>query len=134
MEKSKNILTSKYFWGTISALVVFGFIVLWRRYEKCKKDNCIDVQCVTAPCPPECTPCSFWTGKAIVKQTSPNAIDDNEGKPIEAGKVDLWCANGKYYKRTSTTVYGQPELLELSQSEFNALVAQGISYSGCAIQ
>lgn len=49
------------------------------------------------------------------------------------GKVDLWCENGKYYKRTSTAIYGQPTMLELTKPEFDALVAQGISYSGCSV-
>lgn len=49
------------------------------------------------------------------------------------GKVDLWCENGKYYKRTSTKIYGQPTMEELTKQQFDAFVSQGISYSGCKV-
>lgn len=52
---------------------------------------------------------------------------------IASGQVDLWCENGKYYKRTTTTVYGSPTLLEITKAEFDVFVAQGITYSGCKV-
>ena len=68
--------------------------------------------------------------KLLDKIITNSNTDTNVG---EAGKVDLWCDNGKYYKRTTTTVLGQPILLELTKAEFDVLVSQGISYSGCTV-
>ena len=53
--------------------------------------------------------------------------------PELVGLVDLWCENGKYYKRTSTAVYGAPTMLELTKAEYDVLVSQGISSSGCPV-
>lgn len=57
---------------------------------------------------------------------------NNENVSV-AGKVDLWCENGKYYKRTTTDVYGKIDQVEISRVEFDTLVNSGISYSGCKV-
>lgn len=85
--------------------------ILAYRYYQCKKAGNIN--------------CSIWTGMPRVANGAPNVS--------VAGKVDLWCENGKYYKRTSTAVYGVADKLELTKPEFDALVAQGISYSNCPV-
>ena len=69
----------------------------------------------------------FASAPPIDNSTTPSTVNP----PELVGIVDLWCENGKYYKRTTTAVYGSPDMLELTKAEFDALVAQGgISYSG----
>lgn len=63
-----------------------------------------------------------------------NGNADNNSVPNSSvGTFDLWCENGKYYKRTVTEIYGQPTMQELTRNEFDVLVAQGNSYSGCKV-
>lgn len=98
----------------IGILAFITLLILWNRWNMCKKKYN--------------HACNFFTGKPTID----NVIPDNE-TTTTPGIVDLWCENGKYYKRTSTAVYGKPDMLELTKAQFDALVAQGISYSGCPV-
>ena len=110
------------------AFTFIGIIVLmylgyraWVFYQCI--NGCPSNALIGMPCSPQ--KCSFWTGKPIVAETS-----ENVSIP---GKVDLWCENGKYYKRTTTATYGTADMVEITRPEFDAFVAQGISYSGCNV-
>lgn len=119
----------KIFIGIIIAAGI-TFIILWYRWNQCRKKHGTQPHCVTEPCPFLFAKCNFFTGKPIADVPTPPAT---EPETSVAGQVDLWCENGKYYKRTTTTVYGKPDMLELTKPEFDALVAQGISYSNCTV-
>lgn len=129
--------TQKIFLG-IALAIGIGFIILWYRWNECRKKNGIQPKCTIEPCPFIFGNCSFWTGKLIVDapplpdNNMPDVKPKDVPKTIIAGKVDLWCNNGKYYKRTTTTIYGKPDLLELTKSEFDVL-KQTISYTGCPV-
>jgi len=70
----------------------------------------------------------FLSDKAFAGTGKSDSIPLNTSVP---GFVDLWCENGKYYKRTSTSVYGVIDKLEITKTQFDVFVSQGISYSGC---
>ena len=118
----------------IVILALIGLAILWYRWNNCK-NGCPPSGTVGIPCKPQ--KCSFWTGKPIVETpdgTTDNTSTDNSSENTSvAGKVDLLCDQGKYYKRTSTSVYGVADKVELTKAEFDALVTQGISYTGCKI-
>lgn len=77
----------------------------------------------------------FLSQKAFAGEKTGGSLttDPTENPDELVGKVDLWCENGKYYKRTSTKVYGQPLMEELTRAQFDGFVSQGISYSGCKV-
>lgn len=104
---------------TITILLVIG-LIFYFRYNKCTK-GCPESG--NGSCIPQ--KCSFWTSKPIV--------NDSASDEVVSGKVDVWCEKGKYYKRTTTEIYGHPEMLEIDKATFDSLVSKGISYSGCQI-
>lgn len=76
----------------------------------------------------------YFIGNSQFISKIPNILNTvNDTVNTSAGSVDLWCENGKYYKRTTTAVIGQPTLLEITRAEFDALVSQGVSFSGCKV-
>lgn len=51
-------------WQIILIIAAIILLLLYIRWNKCKKENCIPVYCIAAPCPQNnCLPCNFFTGK-----------------------------------------------------------------------
>lgn len=73
----KNLFTSPIFW-----IVFIILVIMYYRWIMCKKNNCRQVECVVAPCPPVCTPCNFFTGQNQPNKTpaQPSGYYINMGK------------------------------------------------------
>jgi len=91
----KKVLTSPYFYVPL-IVVGLGFLILWWRWNKCRKANGIQPNCVTTPCDFIFANCSFWTGKPVETITPPSS------EPISevSGKYSLVVSN-----RNGATVY-----------------------------
>lgn len=72
----------------ICIAVGIAFIILWYRWNECRKKNGIQPNCITTPCPFIFGNCNFWTGKP--KETNP--IIPKEGDAC----VTKWSQNGTW--------------------------------------